>query len=133
MLLQKDPLPVPAAVVDHPTSYPAPSTPQEKDVERIIKFAAVQLIAKKDELNKLDERVGDGDTGSTLALGCQQILADVKSGYYPFGDASGLCKALARSCRAMGGSSGALYEIFFTAAAGMCGGEGHCVQVKDKA
>ncbi len=119
VVTKKNPLPVPAAVLEQTTTYPKASTTQEITMHNVLFLTAHALTGKAGELNRLDEQVGDGDTGSTLALGAQQIMADLTAGYYPLTDPSGLCKALARSCRSMGGSSGALYEILFTAAAGM--------------
>ena len=56
-----------------------------------------------------------GDCGATLSAGAAAIAADLPS--YPLRSASGTAAALAGSVRrSMGGSSGVLYDIFFTAA-----------------
>ena len=68
------------------------------------------------ELNRLDAQAGDGDTGSTVATGARSVLAALPraAARRPGRD---LPAASARSCRAsMGGSSGVLLSIFFTAA-----------------
>ena len=63
-------------------------------------------------------RVGDGDCGTTLAQGAQAIKADC-SQQYPLNDAADCINALAVSVGdSMGGSSGALYQIYFVAIAG---------------
>lgn len=63
-------------------------------------------------------RVGDGDCGTTLAQGSKAIQADC-SRKYPLNDAAACMSAVAESVgHSMGGSSGALYQIFFVALAG---------------
>lgn len=116
--LQKTPLPVPAAVIEPASTFPPPTTEQGALIGRAIAAAAARLVAAKEELDAADALVGDADCGSTLALGAAAMQEDMGAGRYPLDDPVALCAALGRSCRAMGGSSGALYEIFFTAAAG---------------
>lgn len=117
--VQKTPVPVPAMVIDPVSTYPPPTTLGGVLAERAITAAAARLVAAKEELNAADSLVGDGDCGSTLALGAAAMQEDMGAHRYPLDDPAALCAALGRSCRAMGGSSGALYEIFFTAVAGM--------------
>lgn len=62
-------------------------------------------------------RVGDGDCGSTLRRGAEAMQADLMR-WLPLNDAAGTLKGLARTLRAMGGTSGVLYVISLTAAAG---------------
>ena len=62
--------------------------------------------------------MGDGDCGTTLAQGAKAIKADC-SKTYPLNDAAATMSAVAESVgHSMGGSSGALYQIFFVALAG---------------
>lgn len=61
--------------------------------------------------------VGDGDCGSTLRRGAEAIKYDMAS-RLPLNDAAGMLKGLARTLRVMGGTSGVLYVISLTAAAG---------------
>jgi dihydroxyacetone kinase len=69
------------------------------------------LIASKTELNALDAKSGDGDTGSTVAKAAETLLA--ASEQLPFAEPSQLYKALAQILsQAMGGSSGILLSIF---------------------
>lgn len=126
----KTPLPVPPAVLESTATHPPPTTPAGILAGRAIAAAAARLVAAKDELDAADALVGDGDCGSTLALGAAAMQEDMAAGRYPLDDAVGLCAALGRSCRAMGGSSGALYEIFFTAAAGRLGFVVICMLVR---
>ncbi len=74
------------------------------------------LVSNQKELDALDAKVGDGDTGSTLASAAREISADLSS--LPLADAAQLLFALSdRLGVVMGGSSGVLLSIF-TAAAG---------------
>lgn len=105
------PLPLPMEVK---TVDPVPSAHPER--RRVVEAAARALIANEAELNALDAKVGDGDTGSTFATAARAVLAEVES--LPFADAAALCSAIAvRLATVMGGSSGSLTSIGFAAAA----------------
>ena len=62
-------------------------------------------------------RVGDGDCGSTLRRGAEAVQAAVAESL-PLNDAAAALAGIAAALRAMGGTSGALYNIAVTAAAG---------------
>ena len=71
------------------------------------------LLGLEDRLNELDARVGDGDTGSTLAIGAKAILQFIDD--LPLADAPDLCQAMSDVLAgSMGGSSGVLLSIFLT-------------------
>jgi dihydroxyacetone kinase len=73
------------------------------------------LVAQEAELNRLDARAGDGDTGSTVATGARSIQA--KLGDLPLADTAATLGAIGAILgTSMGGSSGVLLSIFFTAA-----------------
>ncbi|WP_028748071.1 dihydroxyacetone kinase subunit DhaK [Rhizobium mesoamericanum] len=73
------------------------------------------LISLEAELNRLDGRVGDGDTGSTVATGARSILSRIDT--LPLKDPAALMASLGEILStSMGGSSGVLLSIFFTAA-----------------
>ena len=75
------------------------------------------LISLESELNKLDALVGDGDTGSTFAAGAGSILQACEAGELPLNDAGLLLNVIGEKLsRVMGGSSGVLMSIMFTAA-----------------
>ncbi|MCD2183478.1 dihydroxyacetone kinase subunit DhaK [Rhizobium sp. GN54] len=75
-----------------------------------------RLVAMEDELNRLDARTGDGDTGSTVATGARSVLALKPK--LPLADAAATMAAIGEALgTSMGGSSGVLLSIFFTAAA----------------
>lgn len=72
------------------------------------------FLAVETELNALDAQSGDGDTGSTLA-GAARALKDAIS-RLPLADATQLYRAIGLELsQTMGGSSGVLLAIFFSA------------------
>ena len=80
------------------------------------------LIAAEARLNALDAKVGDGDTGSTMATAGRRILDQLDS--LPLASPAALLSAQsAVLAKSMGGSSGVLLSIL-TAAAGTAMAEG---------
>jgi dihydroxyacetone kinase len=68
-------------------------------------------------LNALDAKVGDGDTGSTFAAGAREIAGLQQRQQLPLNDLPTLFALIGeRLTVVMGGSSGVLMSIFFTAA-----------------
>ncbi|CAG1014045.1 MAG: DAK2 domain-containing protein [Rhizobiaceae bacterium] len=73
------------------------------------------LIAAETTLNALDARTGDGDTGSTLATAARALVKALDR--LPLADLTQLYRAIGMELsQTMGGSSGVLLAIFFTAA-----------------
>lgn len=73
------------------------------------------LIAAEADLNALDAKAGDGDTGSTLAGAARALLRKVDQ--LPLADHAQLFRAIGEELsQTMGGSSGVLLAIFFSAA-----------------
>ncbi len=73
------------------------------------------FLEAEDDLNALDAQSGDGDTGSTLA-GAARALKGVLD-QLPLADSTQLYRAIALELsQTMGGSSGVLLAIFFSAA-----------------
>ena len=73
------------------------------------------LIACETDLNALDAKSGDGDTGSTLAGAARALEAALDR--LPLADATQLYRAVGvELSQTMGGSSGVLLAIFFAAA-----------------
>ncbi|QFR34204.1 dihydroxyacetone kinase subunit DhaK [Ancylobacter sp. TS-1] len=114
----------PAVPTGEVVVLPAPAAPAadgiaasaDATVEAIIRTACATLTGLEEELNRLDARAGDGDTGSTVATGARAIEA--RLGQLPLADAAATLHAIgAELGTAMGGSSGVLLSIFFTAAA----------------
>ena len=72
------------------------------------------MISAEEDLNALDAKSGDGDTGSTLA-GASRALIDAMD-RLPLADHTQLCRAIGLELsQTMGGSSGVLLAIFFAA------------------
>lgn len=93
-------------------------TPSWNDeVAARVAAATQKLIALENRLNALDAKVGDGDTGSTFAQGAREIAQLLEQKQLPLNDLSKLLLLIGeRLARVMGGSSGVLMSIFFTAA-----------------
>ena len=73
------------------------------------------LIGAEADLNALDAKSGDGDTGSTLAGAARALIGALDR--LPLADHTQLFRAIGQELsQTMGGSSGVLLAIFFTAA-----------------
>lgn len=93
-------------------------TPSESsDVEAIVEQICTKVIGQKTELNRLDALVGDGDTGSTFSSGALKVQQELKDKNLPLADIKTLLELVGEHlAMSMGGSSGILLSIFFTAA-----------------
>ena len=79
------------------------------------------LIAAETDLNTLDAKSGDGDTGSTLATASRALKARLDD--LPLADATQLFRAIGiELSQTMGGSSGVILAIFFEASGDACAG-----------
>ncbi|AFL51327.1 dihydroxyacetone kinase DhaK [Sinorhizobium fredii USDA 257] len=84
--------------------------------DRLIAAICDHLLSLETELNHLDARAGDGDTGSTVATGSRSVLAQIER--LPLKDVAATLSSIGSILStSMGGSSGVLLSIFFTAAA----------------
>jgi len=89
--------------------------PTEHDATRtfLIDCCKVMIDAESD-LNALDAKSGDGDTGSTLAGAAHALIGALDN--LPLADHTQLYRAIGLELsQTMGGSSGVLLAIFFTA------------------
>ena len=107
----------PLNVVPMPADIAPRAAPASENAlaRRILTTACATLIAAKADLNALDAKSGDGDTGSTLAGAAAALLAGLDA--LPLADAPALYRSIAQTLsQSMGGSSGVLLAIFFSAA-----------------
>jgi len=107
-------LPLPAS--ERETASQAHAAASEAPATRcLIEAICNSLIDNEDRLNVLDAKIGDGDTGSTMAIGARSILGALDT--LPLADTGELLiETGAILGRDMGGSSGVLLSIFLTAA-----------------
>ncbi|XP_074480316.1 triokinase/FMN cyclase [Sebastes fasciatus] len=110
------------------TEPPATSTQPQDDthsegplspvMRKALERVCSTLLEKQEELNSLDRAAGDGDCGNTHAQAARAIQ-DWLQGHVVPGCPGQLLSVLAGLVQEkMGGSSGALYSLFLTAAAG---------------
>ncbi len=107
----------PVTVINLPDGL-KPITPlasRHADTADFLKKCCEVLIAAEDDLNALDAKSGDGDTGSTLAGASRALIAAMDR--LPLADHTQLYRAIGLELnQTMGGSSGVLLAIFFAAA-----------------
>lgn len=90
---------------------------ENPQVKTLVSTAARTLVDLENRLNVLDAKVGDGDTGSTFAEGAREIIHLLEQGALPLNNTAQLLQLVGeRLATVMGGSSGVLMSIFFTAA-----------------
>jgi triose/dihydroxyacetone kinase / FAD-AMP lyase (cyclizing) len=91
----------------------APS--EDPAIRAVIRSACTAVLQMAPDLDALDAKVGDGDTGSTFAAGARDIEARLDS--LPLAEPGQLFLALASLLtQRAGGSSGVLLSILFAAA-----------------
>jgi dihydroxyacetone kinase len=108
---------VPVRVSDLPDGLrpikPVPS--EHKGTADFLTRCCRILIEAETDLNALDAKSGDGDTGSTLAGAARALIGALDR--LPLADHTQLFRAIGQElAQTMGGSSGVLLAIFFTAA-----------------
>ncbi|MEY8827386.1 dihydroxyacetone kinase subunit DhaK [Sedimentitalea sp. XS_ASV28] len=85
----------------------------------VIEHACDLLIAAENDLNALDAKSGDGDTGSTLATAARALRGALDR--MPLADLTQLFRAVGNELsQTMGGSSGVILAIFFGATGDAC-------------
>jgi dihydroxyacetone kinase len=83
----------------------------------VVQHVCDMLMKKEAELNALDARVGDGDTGTTFAAAARSVRDELTASALPLAHPDQLCLAIGELLgKTAGGSSGVLLSIFFTAA-----------------
>ncbi|WP_447864236.1 glycerone kinase [Kluyvera sichuanensis] len=90
---------------------------ENPQVHALVAQATQTLLGLENHLNALDAKVGDGDTGSTFALGAQDVATLLQQNALPLNNPAQLLQLIGeRLATVMGGSSGVLMSLFFTAA-----------------
>jgi dihydroxyacetone kinase len=88
-------------------------------VKTLIEHCCDLLINLEVELNALDAKSGDGDTGSTLSTAARALKGSLDR--MPLADLTQLFRAVGNELsQTMGGSSGVILAIFFCAAGDAC-------------
>ncbi|KAF9054528.1 dihydroxyacetone kinase [Panaeolus papilionaceus] len=89
--------------------------PNPTHVLEKIQAAAKACIAAEPEITRMDTIAGDGDAGLTLKAGAEAVLGKIKTGDISAENISQSVITIAQVAEeAMGGTSGALYSIFFS-------------------
>jgi len=88
-----------------------------KRVVLVLERVCTTLLGLEEHLNALDRAAGDGDCGTTHSRAARAIQGWLKEGPPPASPAQLLSKLSLLLLEKMGGSSGALYGLFLTAAA----------------
>lgn len=88
-----------------------------KQMVLVLKQVCSTLLGLEDHLNALDRAAGDGDCGTTHSHAAKAIQGWLKENPAPTSPAQLLSKLSVLLLEKMGGSSGALYGLFLTAAA----------------
>ncbi|MDW3223768.1 MAG: dihydroxyacetone kinase subunit DhaK [Paracoccaceae bacterium] len=96
---------------------PIPS--ENPKTRRLIETCCDLLIDAETDLNTLDAKSGDGDTGSTLSTAARALKGSLDR--MPLADLTQLFRAIGNELsQTMGGSSGVILAIFFGAAGDAC-------------
>ena len=84
------------------------------DLHALISDSCDAFIAMQHDLNELDAKTGDGDTGSTVASAARNLKSSIDK--LPLADSAQFFRALSDQLSvSMGGSSGVLLAIMFSA------------------
>lgn len=114
--------PAPLMVRPLPARTPRIEAPPSSDarVERALSAVLERMISARELLDEIDGKIGDGDTGSTLATAARAVRTRFDT--LPFAEPALLLATLGELlAESMGGSSGVLLSIFCTAASQACG------------
>jgi len=105
----------PAKKASNPNAISAPAPAEYvAALQRIVKA----VIAAEPEITRMDTIAGDGDCGLTLKAGATSVQKDVEAGVIKGTDLVADMVVISKMAETeMGGTSGALYSIFFSALA----------------
>ncbi|KND88285.1 Dihydroxyacetone kinase [Tolypocladium ophioglossoides CBS 100239] len=99
--------------------YAAPDIPCDPALfTGIVKSVHKSIAAAEPEITRMDTVIGDGDCGTTLLAGSTAVVSALEDGMIETASLGKGMMAVANViARSMGGTSGALYAVFFTALA----------------
>ncbi|WP_435010253.1 dihydroxyacetone kinase subunit DhaL [Tundrisphaera lichenicola] len=107
--------PAPGDATAAPTPVPI-ETEVGRELKAAITRAAEALIAEASRLTEMDQLVGDGDIGISLARGAGAVVEELP--VFPLDDPAATLQRLGTTLqRSLGGTSGPLYAMFFLRAA----------------
>lgn len=96
-------------------NVPVHAASQDEQKRTLIADSCEAFMGMQDELNALDAKTGDGDTGSTVATAARNVKSSIDK--LPLAESAPLFRALSDQLSvSMGGSSGVLLAILFSAA-----------------
>ncbi|KJY81917.1 dihydroxyacetone kinase [Vibrio galatheae] len=108
---------VPVTPCENQISKKAFTPSHDEEAALVLTKVCQSIIDIQGELNHLDSIVGDGDTGSTFAAGARKVLSQLEANQLPLQNKAQLLTTIADCLTSvMGGSSGVLLSILFTAA-----------------
>ncbi|KAH8891488.1 dihydroxyacetone kinase [Thozetella sp. PMI_491] len=113
-----------SAAPEYRKAYDVPNIPCDPaSFSRVINAIYAALVADEPEITRLDCVMGDGDCGTTLLAGAAGVVAALESKAVNASSLSEGTMAVAEVIsQCMGGTSGALYAVFFTALASSISG-----------
>ncbi|KAJ7360832.1 dihydroxyacetone kinase [Mycena albidolilacea] len=112
------PLAPPATAAKKAGSASGIGAPQPADFLAALQRVCAAVVAAEPEITRMDTIAGDGDCGLTLKAGAQGVEKAIKVGSITGTDLVADVVAIAKVAETeMGGTSGALYSIFFSALA----------------
>lgn len=95
-------------------SQGGPSNGDPQLVQQALTKACESALAAEPDMTRFDTVVGDGDAGETLANAAHGVLDALKKGDIDVNNAAGTCLTIGTALEsAMGGTSGAIYALFF--------------------
>jgi dihydroxyacetone kinase len=92
---------------------PGISLESAEAVKKAVVAAVAAVCDAEEQLTAWDAVAGDGDCGTTMRRGAEQVTADLAG--YNFSSPGTLLAQLADSIGTMGGTSGVILDIFFRA------------------
>ncbi|KAI5120375.1 hypothetical protein M0805_006897 [Coniferiporia weirii] len=113
--VQRDFIPYSEDVDVERTSHPKIAASDPHAFIKAISRACRALVIAEPDITKMDVIAGDGDCGLTLKAGAEGVLKEIDAGNITGTDViQTLLNVAKQTEEQMGGTSGALYSIFFT-------------------